>query len=126
MEINALSPPPVRSLRGDRQHAAEDAAAARDVRDAYRKFVGATFYGQMLKAMRSTVGKPAYFHGGQAEEAFRGQLDQHLADRLTEASADQLADPMFRRDFPRLASALAEEEARSAPRLADLGALRRR
>jgi hypothetical protein len=57
----------------------------------------------MLKAMRATVGKPAYFHGGRAEEVFQGQLDQHLAEHLTEASAARFTEPMFERQFPRFA-----------------------
>ena len=57
----------------------------------------------MIKSMRSTVGKPAYFHGGQAEEAFQGQLDQKLAEHMTKASADKFAEPLFRRQFPQLA-----------------------
>jgi Rod binding domain-containing protein len=65
--------------------------------------VGEAFFGQMIKAMRSTVGKPAYFHGGRAEEVFQGQLDQQLAQHLTEASAARFAEPMFERQFPRLA-----------------------
>jgi hypothetical protein len=57
----------------------------------------------MIKAMRSTVGKPAYFHGGRAEEVFQGQLVQALAEHLTEASASRFAEPMFERQFPHLA-----------------------
>ncbi len=41
------------------------------VRKAFDNFVGETFYGQMLKEMRKTVGKAAYFDGGRAEEVFR-------------------------------------------------------
>jgi hypothetical protein len=68
----------------------------------FTQFVGETFYGQMIKAMRSTVGKPAYFHGGRGEEVFRAQLDQTLAEHMTVATADRFADPMFQRQFPRL------------------------
>ena len=82
--------------------------AARELKQAYTDFVGKTFFGQMLKAMRSTVGKPAYFHGGQAEEMFRSQLDQQLADGMTAASATQIADPMFERQFPQQAATLAD------------------
>jgi Rod binding domain-containing protein len=56
----------------------------------------------MIKSMRSTVGKPAYFHGGRGEEVFRSQLDQTLAQHMTEATADRFADPMFHRQFPKL------------------------
>ncbi len=63
----------------------------------------------MLKAMRSTVGKPAYFHGGRAEEVFQGQLDQTMAEHLTKASASKFAEPMFERQFPQLAEAKPRE-----------------
>jgi hypothetical protein len=64
-------------------------------REAFDRFVGGTFFRQMLGAMQKTVGKPAYFHGGQAEEMFRGQLNQILADKMAEATADQFTGPMF-------------------------------
>jgi len=65
------------------------------LRETFEQFVGEVFFGQMLKAMRKTVGKPAYFYGGRAEEVFRGQLDQVLAEKLARESGDQLAGPMF-------------------------------
>ncbi len=66
--------------------------------------MGEAFYGQMLKAMRTTVGKPAYFYGGHAEEVFQGQLDQTMAESLTKTTASKFADPMFERQFPQLAA----------------------
>jgi len=66
-----------------------------ELREAFDDFVGQTFYGQMLQSMRKTVGKSAYFDGGRAEEIFRGQLDQVLAEKMSEASADQFTGPMF-------------------------------
>ncbi len=66
-----------------------------EVRKQFDTFVGEAFYGQMLSSMRKTVGKPAYFDGGQAEEIFRGQLDQILAGELSKASAHSLTGPMF-------------------------------
>src|ERR671928_1094345 len=71
-----------------------------ELREKFTQFVGEAFFGQMLKAMRSTVGKPAYFYGGRAEEVFQGQLDQTMAQHLTKASASKLAEPMFERQFP--------------------------
>jgi hypothetical protein len=78
--------------------------AADELRERFTQFVGEAFYGQMIKAMRQSVGKPAYFHGGRAEEVFRGQLDQALAEHMTAASADRFADPLFERQFPRNAA----------------------
>ena len=66
-----------------------------ELRQAFDAFVGETFYGQMLKAMRQSVGKPAYFHGGRTEEIFQQQLDQILSQQLAQAGAAQLTDPMF-------------------------------
>jgi len=66
-----------------------------ETKEAFTDFVGQTMFGQALASMRKTVEKPAYFHGGRAEEVFQGQLDQLLAEELTEASADSFAGPMF-------------------------------
>jgi Rod binding domain-containing protein len=67
----------------------------RQLRETFDSFVGGTFYGQMLKALRSTEKPPAYFHGGQAEEIFRDHLDQVLAERMSQATARELTGPMF-------------------------------
>ncbi len=72
-----------------------EGAPSPELRKAFDSFVGQTFYGQLLQAMRKTVDKPAYFHGGRAEEVFQAQLDQILAERMTEATADQFTGPMF-------------------------------
>ena len=68
--------------------------------DTFTQFVGQTFYGQMIKSMRSTVGNAAYFNGGQGEKIFQGQLDQTLAEQMTKASADRFAEPLFHQQFP--------------------------
>ena len=90
--------------RGELAQLAANAPAAADgqseLRERFTQFVGETFYGQMIKAMRSTVGKPAYFDGGRGEEVFRAQLDQKLAEHMTKATADRFADPLFHRQFP--------------------------
>jgi Rod binding domain-containing protein len=92
-----------------------------ELREKFTQFVGEAFFGQMLKAMRSTVGKPAYFYGGHAEEVFQGQLDQTMSESLTKASASKFAEPMFERQFPQLAAA----EAKTASGLDELSQLRR-
>jgi Rod binding domain-containing protein len=71
-----------------------------ELRAQFTQFVGEVFFGQMIKAMRATTEKPAYFHGGRGEEVFQGQLDQKLAEHLTETSAERFAEPMFERQFP--------------------------
>lgn len=65
------------------------------LKEAFQDFVGQTFFGQMLSALRSTEGEVAYFNGGRAEEIFRGQLDQVLTEKISDASADKIADPMY-------------------------------
>lgn len=64
-------------------------------REAFDQFVGEAFYGQLLKAMRSTQEKPAYFHGGRAEEIFQQQFDQVLTEEMTKSGAEQFTGPMF-------------------------------
>lgn len=61
----------------------------------FQKFVAETFYGQMLKSLHAMHDKPAYFHGGQAEELFQGQLDQVIAGQMAEQHGAVLAEPLF-------------------------------
>ena len=77
------------------QRTSSDKAGDSEVRDKFDEFVGGVFFGEMLKAMRKTVDKPAYFHGGRAEEIFTAQYDQMLTEHLTEASASQFTGPMY-------------------------------
>lgn len=65
------------------------------LRKAFNSFVGQVFFGQLLRAMRKTVGKPAYLHGGRAEEIFQQQLDQILGEKLAEVSGEKFSEPMF-------------------------------
>ena len=92
-------------------HAEVDSALA--VRQAFTSFVGETFFSQMIKSMRSTTDKPAYFHGGRGEEVFQAQLDQELSQQMTAASADKFAHPMFEKQFPQLGKVLREYEQRN-------------
>lgn len=61
----------------------------------FDSFVGQSFYGQLLHEMHKTVGKPAYFYGGRAEEAFQGQLDQMLSEKMADANGSQFSNQMF-------------------------------
>jgi peptidoglycan hydrolase FlgJ len=107
--INAVLGLPTQSVMA-LQNAATPISLARqtgteqELHDKFTQFVGETFYGQMFKAMRSTVGKPAYFYGGRAEEVFQGQLDQTMAQELTKSTAATFAEPMFERQFPQFAN----------------------
>lgn len=67
----------------------------KELHKAFQDFVGQTFYGQLLGAMRKTLDKPAYMHGGRAEEVFQNQLDQVLAEKLSDASAESFTEPMY-------------------------------
>lgn len=75
--------------------ATTSAAPKGELREKFDQFVGESMFGQMLKSMRQSVGKPAYFHGGRAEEVFQSQLDQLLVEKISDASADQISGPMY-------------------------------
>jgi peptidoglycan hydrolase FlgJ len=88
------------SAKGDSPASAEQKLGQssgdnKELHQAFNQFVGETFYGQMLKAMRKTQHKPAYFHGGRAEEVFQQQLDGILAEKMADASADKISGPMY-------------------------------
>jgi len=93
--IAADSTAALRSIQPQVPTRPDESAAPNELRDAFDQFVGETFYGQMLKSMRQSVGKPAYFHGGQGEEIFRNQMDQVLVERMTDATASTFTGPMF-------------------------------
>jgi Rod binding domain-containing protein len=79
---------------------AQPAAGAIDndkLRETFSKSVGEVFYTQMLKSLRQTVGKPAYLHGGNAEEMFESQLDQVLAEKMAGRDGDRLTGELFER-----------------------------
>jgi len=67
-----------------------------DLRKAFQDFVGQTLFSQMIASMRTTQEGSAYFNGGRAEKIFQGQLDQMLSEELSDASASQISDPMFK------------------------------
>ena len=66
-----------------------------ETKAAFHDFVGQTLFSHMLGAMRKTVGKPAYFHGGRAEEMFQQQLDQVLAEKFAQSDGARFSDAMF-------------------------------
>ena len=101
MQINPLAGyEPYRAATAAAESQARGLEAARpeaspELREKFDTFVGETFFSQMLGSLRKTVDKPAYFHGGRAEEVFQGQFDQMLSQELTKASAGQFSGPMF-------------------------------
>lgn len=66
-----------------------------DARQTFQDFVAGTFYKQMLKALRKTLDKPAYMHGGQAENIFQSQMDQQVAEDLAASQGATIADPLY-------------------------------
>lgn len=63
--------------------------------EAFSDFVGQTFFAELIKSCRSTQQPAAYFNGGRAEKIFQGQMDQIMAEDLSDRSADKIADPMY-------------------------------
>ncbi len=72
-----------------------DSEGSPELREAFQSFVGETLFGQMLKAARKTQNKPAYFHGGRAEEMFQQQLDQVLAEKFAKTDGASYSNAMF-------------------------------
>src|SRR6476469_6818728 len=66
-----------------------------ELREAFTDFVGQTFFGELVKQMRATLHKPAFFHGGMGEDIFQTQLDQIMVERMSETSAKSFTDPMY-------------------------------
>ncbi|MBN1912621.1 MAG: rod-binding protein [Pirellulales bacterium] len=66
-----------------------------DVRKKFESVLGELLFREMLKSMRKSVGKAAYFNGGRAEEIFTEQLDQVLSEKMSQASASQFVGPMY-------------------------------
>jgi Rod binding domain-containing protein len=92
--INLVSAAPVKSAFAAVKTPAKPADNPA-LHKAFNDFVGETFYGQMLKAMRKSQGNVAYFGGGQAEEIFTQQLDQELTKKMTAIGADKLSGPLY-------------------------------
>ena len=84
--------------------------------EAFDQFVGDTFFRQMLKSLRSTTGKPAYFHGGQAEEIFQSQMDEILIEDLTKATRDSFSGNLFKQQFPKHVPASSNGQSTDAER----------
>ena len=66
-----------------------------ELKEAFQDFVAGTFYKQMFKSLRSGQNKPAYFHGGQAEEMFQAQLDQQISEDLAKGQGSAFSDTLF-------------------------------
>lgn len=58
---------------------------------AFGEFFGEVFFGEMMKALRSTQGEVAYLGGSQGEKTFQSQLDQTLVADLAARHGGSLA-----------------------------------
>ena len=68
---------------------------ASELKEAFQGFVGETFFQMMLKSMRTMHDKPAYMHGGQAEDIFQSQLDQKMASDLAQNSGATFTSDLY-------------------------------
>lgn len=82
------------------QPAGGNGKAASNLRETFDQSVGGTFFRYMLKSLRSSTGKPAYFHGGQAEEIFQSQLDEVIISDLAKATGETFSRDLFNQQFP--------------------------
>ncbi|WP_339734116.1 rod-binding protein [uncultured Gimesia sp.] len=69
--------------------------ASPEMKEAFQDFVAGTFYKQMFKSFRSAQNKPAYFHGGQAEEMFQAEMDQQISADLAKGQGGAFSDTLF-------------------------------
>ena len=81
--------------KADLGAARKPSAEELEVRDKFQEAVAGTFFKQMLKALRSTQGKPAYFHGGQAEEIFQSRMDDQISEEMSRRHGEKFAGPLF-------------------------------
>ena len=90
--LSAENTPPAQALRAE----GAQNSSQKELRKIFEAFLGEVYFGQMLKAMRRTVDKPAYVYGGMAEDIFTQQLDQVLAESLAKTVAPEWTGPMFK------------------------------
>ncbi len=80
---------------GGKQGVGGNAADQSQLRERFDAFVGESFYSQMLQSLHKTVGKTPYFSGGRAEEAFQGQLDQVMSEKMAKNNGHDFSGSMF-------------------------------
>jgi Rod binding domain-containing protein len=97
--MNAIAPvctmSPLGPLGGLERQVPMNRPAESPTKAAFQDFVAGTFYKEMLKSLHKMHDKPAYFHGGQAEKIFQGQLDQQVAEDLARGRGGELADSLY-------------------------------
>ncbi|MGE3314791.1 MAG: hypothetical protein AB7O26_06700 [Planctomycetaceae bacterium] len=70
-------------------------------REAFQSAVAGTFFKMMLKSLHKMHDKPAYFHGGQAEEAFQNQMNEFLAEDFAKTHGAPLVDSLYQASVQR-------------------------
>lgn len=85
-----VTPPCQGESRGSSTRSTNDS----ELREVFRDFVGQTLFAQMLRSMRRTLGRPAYFHGGRFEEVFQAELDRIIVEKAARKSGENFADHM--------------------------------
>ncbi len=70
-------------------------SSSNNLKKTFQEFVGGTFYQLMLKSLHEMHDKPAYLHGGQAEDIFQSQLDQEIATHLAHTSGAHFSEGLF-------------------------------
>lgn len=88
----------------------------------FRTAVAGMFYGQLMKALRSTAGETAYLHGGQAEKMFEAQLDQQLVEDLADGHNGSFVHELYQQfrvtlNLPRESAVAESPQALNSPRL---------
>jgi peptidoglycan hydrolase FlgJ len=66
-----------------------------ELKEKFQDFFAGTLYKQMFKSLRATHDKSEYLHGGQAEEMFRNQLDQQVAEDLAKNQGESFSNRFF-------------------------------
>jgi Rod binding domain-containing protein len=121
MAPTASAPNPTIAAAGNAVtgNTAADGPSAADValRSRFQEAAAGLFFGQLMKALRSTTGKTAYLHGGQAEEMFQAQLDQQFATQLATERGGVFVEELYQQ-FRRQLN-LPEEGARRSADSAD-------
>ena len=84
-----------------------------ELHDKFNDFVSGSFFKAMLESMRKTVGKTKLIHGGRAEEIFRSQLDNTLAERMANQSGEGFSHKLFEQFIRRHQQNLTVEQASS-------------
>lgn len=82
--------------QSQQQSNAEDAHRAELTRNA-QKLISQTFFGPMLRQMRSSPFKSELFSGGRGGEVFNTLFDQQIADRMASGTNNRLVAAVVRR-----------------------------